>query len=63
MSLLTIKEKDECEQQLLGFNYRMNDVEAALGISQIKRLDKIIAEEMKYTIDMKYCLGDQESTY
>ena len=26
------------EQQLLGFNYRMNDVEAALGLSQFARL-------------------------
>lgn len=24
------------EQQYLGFNYRMNDIEAALGLSQIK---------------------------
>jgi len=28
------------EQQLLGFNYRMNDVEAALGISQLSKLNK-----------------------
>ena len=26
------------EQQALGFNYRMNDIEASLGISQLKRL-------------------------
>ena len=30
------------EQQTLGFNYRMNDIEAALGISQIKKLDLFI---------------------
>lgn len=30
------------EQQSLGFNYRMTDIHAALGISQLKRLDKII---------------------
>ena len=24
------------------FNYRMNDIEAALGLSQIKRLDEIV---------------------
>ena len=28
------------EQQLLGFNYRMNDLEGALGISQLKNVDK-----------------------
>ena len=32
------------EQQVLGFNYRMNDIQAALGISQISRLDQIIYE-------------------
>ena len=32
------------EQQLLGFNYRMNDMQAALGLSQLKRLDEIVIE-------------------
>ena len=32
------------EQQFLGMNYRMTDIQAALGISQIKRLNKIIEE-------------------
>ena len=30
------------EQQLLGYNYRMTDVHAALGRSQLKRLDKFV---------------------
>lgn len=30
------------EQQLLGFNYRMTDIQAALGCSQLKRLDQFI---------------------
>lgn len=30
------------EMQALGFNYRMNEMQAALGLSQIKRLDKIV---------------------
>ena len=30
------------EQTSLGFNYRMNDIEAALGISQLKKLEKFI---------------------
>ena len=29
-------------EQLLGFNYRMSDMHAALGISQLKRLDNIV---------------------
>ena len=32
------------EQQKLGFNYRMTDIQAALGISQLGRLDAIVFE-------------------
>ena len=32
------------EQQSLGFNYRMNEIQATLGISQLKRLDQIVLE-------------------
>lgn len=32
------------EQQELGFNYRMTDLQAALGLNQLKRLDAIVAE-------------------
>ncbi len=31
------------EQQVLGFNYRMTDMQAALGISQLRRLDEFVA--------------------
>jgi UDP-4-amino-4,6-dideoxy-N-acetyl-beta-L-altrosamine transaminase len=31
------------EQQILGFNYRMTDIQAALGCSQIKRLNEYLA--------------------
>jgi len=30
------------EQQVLGFNYRLSDIQAALGISQLKRLDSFV---------------------
>ena len=30
------------EQQILGFNYRLTDIQAALGISQLKRLDSFV---------------------
>lgn len=32
------------EQQDLGFNYRLTDIQAALGLSQLQRLDDIVAE-------------------
>ncbi len=32
------------EQQSLGFNYRLTDIQAALGISQMQNLDKFVSE-------------------
>ena len=32
------------EQQHLGFNYRITDIQAALGLSQLQRLDEIVIE-------------------
>ncbi len=32
------------EMQDLGYNYRMNEMQAALGLSQLKRLEKIVAK-------------------
>lgn len=35
------------EQQSLGFNYRMSDIQAALGLSQLKRLGEIVDERRR----------------
>ena len=32
------------EQQILGFNYRMNELEASLGLTQLKRIKEFIKE-------------------
>ena len=40
------------EQKLLGFNYRMTDIHAALGTSQIKRLDSFILK--RHDLAKKY---------
>ena len=32
------------EQQILGYNFRMSDINAALGISQLERLDEIVSK-------------------
>lgn len=43
------------EQQQLGFNYRITDIQAALGLSQLQRLDEIVAErnrQRKHYVDL-----------
>jgi UDP-4-amino-4,6-dideoxy-N-acetyl-beta-L-altrosamine transaminase len=45
-SLMSPRPDDEIwnyQQIQLGFNYRMNDIQAAIGISQLKRLDHYIS--------------------
>ena len=40
------------QQIELGFNYRMTDIQAALGISQMQRLDEVI--RLRHEIALKY---------
>lgn len=40
------------EQQLLGFNYRMTDIQAALGLSQLQRLPAYV--ERRNTLARRY---------
>jgi UDP-4-amino-4,6-dideoxy-N-acetyl-beta-L-altrosamine transaminase len=35
------------EQQVLGFNYRLTEIQAALGISQLKRLDSFVSRRQE----------------
>ena len=46
------------EQQLLGFNYRMSDINAALGLNQLKRIDEIVAERNNLLDNYKSILDD-----
>ena len=40
------------QQIELGFNYRMTDMQAALGVSQMKRLDQLVAK--RHTLAARY---------
>jgi UDP-4-amino-4,6-dideoxy-N-acetyl-beta-L-altrosamine transaminase len=46
------------EQQILGFNYRMTDVQAALGLSQLKRLDEFVAKRNQLAARYDELLAD-----
>ena len=35
------------EQQVLGFNYRLTDIQAALGLSQLQRLDQFVTRRQE----------------
>jgi dTDP-4-amino-4,6-dideoxygalactose transaminase len=46
------------EQQQLGYNYRMTDIQAALGLSQLQRLDEIVAERNRQLERYREVLAD-----
>jgi UDP-4-amino-4,6-dideoxy-N-acetyl-beta-L-altrosamine transaminase len=46
------------EQQLLGFNYRMTDLQAALGLSQLTRLDTMQTRREELAARYDRLLGD-----
>ena len=46
------------EQQQLGFNYRMTDFQAALGLTQLQRLDDIVTERNKQLQRYELLLAD-----
>jgi len=48
------------DQKFLGYNYRMNDIQAALGISQLSRLDTFIKKRNEIaSIYRKYLNSDK----
>ena len=46
------------EQQMLGFNYRITDIQATLGISQLHRLDEYLAQRNKIAEKYNNELGE-----
>ena len=46
------------EQQQLGFNYRITDLQAALGLSQLQRLHQIVVERNRQLQHYQELLAD-----
>ncbi len=44
-------------RSLLGFNYRMNEFQGAVGLAQFRKLDGIIGEQRKNKAFLRECLG------
>ncbi len=51
------------EQQDLGFNYRMSDINAALGLSQLKRIRNIVKERNNLLSNYKSLLSTLPITF
>jgi UDP-4-amino-4,6-dideoxy-N-acetyl-beta-L-altrosamine transaminase len=50
------------QQISLGYNYRMTDIQAALGISQLARLDQFVAERRALACEYDRLLPDRLAT-
>jgi dTDP-4-amino-4,6-dideoxygalactose transaminase len=46
--------------EVLGFNYRMSDLQAALGLAQLHRLDGLVAERARWAAWYEDALADLE---
>ena len=47
------------EQQLLGYNYRITDIQCALGISQLKKLDVFLARRHTLAANYQQAFADR----
>ena len=45
------------EQQQLGFNYRLTDIQAALGLSQLERLDEVVFQRNRLLSNYKQLMA------
>ena len=51
------------EMQFLGYNYRMTDIQAALGSSQMEKLDMFIAKRKEIVSAYNQAFGEMPEVY
>tara|TARA_B100001057_G_C22833823_1_gene944478 strand:- start:441 stop:1613 length:1173 start_codon:yes stop_codon:yes gene_type:complete len=51
------------EQQDLGYNYRITDIQASLGLSQLKRIDQIVKERQRLRNIYEEALSNEPITF
>ena len=51
------------EQQLLGFNYRMNDIQAALGVNQLSKVDEFVNKRHELRKEYKNKLSNKKINF
>jgi 8-amino-3,8-dideoxy-alpha-D-manno-octulosonate transaminase len=50
--------RGEDSHSLTGFNYRMNEIQGAMGKAQLGRLDFVLAEQRRHKADIKKAIGE-----
>ncbi|MFP3896017.1 MAG: DegT/DnrJ/EryC1/StrS family aminotransferase [Anaerolineales bacterium] len=51
---------EETGNLFLGLNYRMTEIEAAIGRVQLKKLPEIVEKRRKLVVSLQECMGDLE---
>jgi len=50
--------RGEDSHNITGFNYRMNEIQGAMGKVQLDRLDFVLAEQRRHKAEIKKAIGD-----
>ncbi len=51
------------EMQSLGYNYRMTDIQAALGCSQLTKIEWFVKDKTRDSLSLQQCLSGQSMRY
>ncbi|MGD0626474.1 MAG: DegT/DnrJ/EryC1/StrS family aminotransferase [Thermodesulfobacteriota bacterium] len=54
--------RGEDSHSITGFNYRMNEIQGAMGKAQLGRLDFVLAEQRRHKAEIKKAIGEIRGT-